>query len=80
MTLTFEFMTRETWRDYVCRVWHTDEIAPWIIKPLAIDAINSAQLDGLKTAATRLIETPGISAVEIIDKDGDGVCVYKDWP
>ena len=34
----------------------------------------------IRVVATKIVDIPGINAVEIIDGEGSGVVVYKDWP
>lgn len=82
MPLTFEYMTRETFGRYVCRAWHTDEISHSTLRPIAREAMREVEEFGghIESVIQWIIAETGVSAVEIVDENGNGLCVYKDWP
>ena len=86
MSLTFEDMIRVETEQLVCRIWRKyDDRLPLSfivrsVKEQATIALEESDSD-LRTMATKIVEMEYVSAVEIVYRDnGDGVCVYKDWP
>lgn len=75
--------------DFVVRVWRDeDELKDKYDNTELIDAHNNAVYDSVKerkqfskaAVAKRIIAVPRVSAVEVKDRWGAGVVVYREWP
>ena len=80
--LTYESMTRFLYGGFTIRVWK-EESAESVRNP---DPMFIGLLVGCKSNACPtdiaeiIIGSDGVAAVEVVDGEGDGTVIYKDWP
>lgn len=85
MHILRESMTRIVLGNYTVRVWR--EEPDLVVEPSNEDLIREAEffyrydVGGRRMELLkRLLEFPRVNAVEVIDLNGDGDVVYRDWP
>lgn len=81
MNILAESMTKLHWRGLAIRVWREEtsiESAP-DNKDLVEAVENSPSKLGNELAAS-ILRVDRVNAVEILDSNGNGIVLYRDWP
>lgn len=92
MDILIESMTKVIFPPYTIRCWRQEDRYSDAVKAktleeiyLALKKINGMRYkifpgDGVAFVAKELIKMDRMNAVEVIEDDGNGVVLYKNWP
>lgn len=84
MKVLIESMTRYKFQGFTVRCWREEESFSMEAQRITFRDINIA-INGVgsydeNTIAETLIKLDRMNAVEVLDKRGQGVVLYKNWP